>query len=99
MLVLMTTTTKGSPDGINVLSYSAGIEYDIPERLAKAFVSMRVAEYVDGIVPIRKAEIVPQNKVEIVPNEKLVLTEDLLKDKSKEDTQEEPEKKKVRRKY
>ena len=44
--IKMLKTAPGSPDGIHVLKYQANAEYDIPDRLAGTFVSLRVAVYV-----------------------------------------------------
>ena len=100
MLIKMIETSKGSNDGIRVQDYLAGQEYDVCEKLANAFVKhMGVAEYVDGIVPVQKAEMAaPMNTKLEVPNikEPKVLTESILKD---DEPKEDPKEKKVRRKY
>jgi hypothetical protein len=44
--VKMNNSTQGSPDGMRVLNYQGGYEYDLPDRLAKSFVEMGAANYV-----------------------------------------------------
>jgi hypothetical protein len=47
MKIKMLKKTQGSPDGIQVNVYEAGMEYDLPDRLANTFVNqMKVAEFV-----------------------------------------------------
>ena len=103
MLIKMLETSKGSNDGIRVQDYLASQEYNVCKKLADAFVKhMGVAEYVDGIVPVQKAEkAAPMNTKAEVPNikevkEPKVLTESILKD---DEPKEESKEKKVRRKY
>jgi len=44
MKIRMLKTTQGSLNGINLTTFQAGEEYDIPEQLAEVFVkTMRVA--------------------------------------------------------
>jgi hypothetical protein len=46
MQIKMKRTEKGSPDGISVNLYEEGIEYDVPEELARAFFAAEFAEHV-----------------------------------------------------
>jgi len=64
MLVKMIKTTPGSKDGISVQKYEAGKEYNLPESLASAFVSVGVAEEVKAVnAPANKtAGPAPDNK-------------------------------------
>jgi hypothetical protein len=68
MLRVMTKTTKGSPDGIHVHDYVEGQEYNLPERLALAFDSMKVcikpepALKSSGQAPNNKSVQPPENK-------------------------------------
>ena len=55
MPVKMKKTTPGSRDGIHIQKFEAGKEYDLPERLASAFISIGVAEEV-------KSASAPDNK-------------------------------------
>ena len=43
MTIKMKQTTKGSPDGKNVLEYVKDREYQMPDGLAKTFIGMGVA--------------------------------------------------------
>ena len=66
MLVKMKKTTLGSKDGIAVQKYEAGKEYELPEKLASAFISAGVAEEIKSAsAPANKAAgPAPANKVE-----------------------------------
>jgi hypothetical protein len=64
--VIMTKTTKGSPNGILVLTYEKGVEYSIPKELAFAFVEeMKVAQYIDKQVK----KISPGRQKKVIRNE------------------------------
>lgn len=84
MKVKMLKTEKGSVDGIQVQSFEKGNEYDIPEKLAKIFVGINVAEFckdeVALIVPeVKDAKAAPENKA---------AKEDKKKDKKDEEGKE-----------
>ncbi len=40
MKVRITTACKGAPDGITIIHYEAGQEYDLPEGMVQSFVAM-----------------------------------------------------------
>ncbi len=42
---------SGSPDGINVIYYKKDQKYIIPERLAKTFIKLKIAEEIKEIKP------------------------------------------------
>lgn len=72
--ILMKVTTPGSPDGIKINNYVVDREYDIKDTLAKAFISMGVAEYVREEKFVR---IAPENKmVESSPDNKVAESSD-----------------------
>lgn len=55
-LIRMLQTQPGSPDGVQVFEYQEGKEYDVPERLAAAFLQPHAngepaAEVLDGCEP------------------------------------------------
>lgn len=58
MLIRMKKNQPGSEDGVHIKKYEAGKEYDMAESLAKAFISMGVAEIVES----KKAAPAPANK-------------------------------------
>lgn len=67
MKVKMLKTEKGSVDGIQVQVFAKGTEYEIPEKLAKIFVSINVAEFCKEEVTIiapeaKDAKQAPENK-------------------------------------
>ena len=61
MFIKMKETTPGSPDGFTIKKYEAGETYDLPEKLAKGFISMAVADKAD-VKPSRKSATPPKNK-------------------------------------
>ena len=58
--IVMKITTPGSSDGITVNNYVAGRKYPVGDALAKAFISMGVAEYAKEEKFVR---IAPENKM------------------------------------
>jgi hypothetical protein len=48
MQIKMLATALGSPDGVQVNTYTAGETHDLPEVLANAFLGDRVAERLDA---------------------------------------------------
>lgn len=86
MLVKMKKTTPGSKDGISVRKFEAGKEYELPENLASAFISVGVAEEV-------KAAAAPANKsAGSAPANK---SEDKKKSKEEEEREAEEEAKRI----
>lgn len=70
MLIQMTKTTKGSPNGLIVLEYKEGVKYDIPEKLYKAFKSIGVCkDVVEAPKVEEKAMQTPKNKMANPPDE------------------------------
>jgi hypothetical protein len=61
MLLKMTETKNGSPNGTIVLSYEKGKEYEIPEKLAKVFITMGCANEVKE-VEVKSVGAAPFNK-------------------------------------
>jgi len=67
MKVIMTKTSKGSTDGVNLNIYQTGQEYDIPDRLAIVFVEhMQVAE---RVIPV---EMESPKQIEMEISEQLI---------------------------
>jgi hypothetical protein len=65
MIIKMLKTRTGSPDGVLVLSYSAGEKYELPEELAGVFITEGWAKPLDGrSKPNRKKDKggAPENK-------------------------------------
>ena len=63
MTIKMKQTTKGSPDGKNVLEYVKDREYQMPDGLAKTFIGMGVATEIT-----HKAKEAENKKVEVKEN-------------------------------
>lgn len=62
--VVMKETRKGSPDGISVVEYEKGREYELPPRLAQIFIGAAYAEPVLRMqVVAQKAAAPPEQKV------------------------------------
>ena len=63
--VKMITEAKGSIDGVNLLTFDAGMVYDLPDSLADGFVIyMKVAEYLME-QPVMKFEV-PERSYKVV---------------------------------
>jgi hypothetical protein len=64
MKIRMTKTINGSPDGISIVNYKDGQEYDLDGALLGAFLQMGVAEQVEINKPKEKAVLksVPETK-------------------------------------
>lgn len=64
MKIRMTKTINGSPDGISIVNYKEGQEYDLDGALLGVFLNMGVAEQVKVNEPEEKAvlEVVPEKK-------------------------------------
>jgi hypothetical protein len=57
----MINSTQGSPDGMRVVIYQKGYEYDLPDKLATAFVEIGAGDY---IIPVRQRKSIqaaPEN--------------------------------------
>lgn len=67
MKVKMLKNEKGSPDGLTVVYYKEGSEYDLTDRLAEVFIGMGVAEEAE-----KKKPVVEENKaIEEVKEKKI----------------------------
>lgn len=75
MKIRMKETKKGSPDGVQVFDYKKGRTYDLPDRLADAFVRA-------GWAVATKPSKPPETKVE-EPEETKVIEPPETKDKKK----------------
>ena len=73
MKVRMKETKKGSPDGVQVFEYKKGRTYDLPDRLANAFVR---AGWATAVKPPKP----PEEKIE-EENETKVIEPPETKDK------------------
>ena len=64
MKIRMTKTINGSPDGISIVNYKEGQEYDLDGALLGAFLNMGVAEQINENAPKEKAvlDVVPEKK-------------------------------------
>lgn len=79
MLIQMIKNEKGSPNGIQVVEYVKGEEYDMPEDLGKVFVKMGAAKMVT----------VPENKDSGPAPDNKVVEEDVKEESKKKKTKEE----------
>ena len=72
MKIRMTKTINGSPDGISVVNYKEGQEYDLDGALLGVFLQMGVAEQITINAPPEKAvlEVVPEVKAKPVEKKK-----------------------------
>jgi hypothetical protein len=61
MRIKMLKTQKGSPDGVTVVNYLEGQEYDINIELSKVFIMQKWAIEIKKVEV--KSEIVPENKM------------------------------------
>ena len=73
---IMIKDTKGSPDGLHVYEYEAGKTYSTPSEISKSLAEvfvkeMKVAEYVSGVVPERKAIILEMKEEPVAPENKM----------------------------
>ncbi len=65
MKIKMLETRMGSPDGVSVLSYSEGEQYELPDGLAQVFIAEGWAKAVDGRVKANRKKdrgAAPENK-------------------------------------
>lgn len=87
--IIMKDTTPGSLDGIKINNYIADREYTVNDALAKAFISMGVAEYVREEKFVRTT---PENKmVESSPDNKVAESSDeIIKEAEKSDNTSKP---------
>jgi len=85
MLAKMTKTTKGSPDGIKVVEYKAGGQYNLPESLYHIFKKIGVCQDVE----VKAVKNAPENKMMQVPDNKV--PEEVVEEKIEdiEETEEE----------
>jgi hypothetical protein len=65
--IKMRVTAGGSPDGVTVNEYEAGVTYDVPRDLADTMVKYGLAENWQATVPAprsraKKATAPPENK-------------------------------------
>lgn len=68
MLIKMLKTAKGSTNGIAIVEYEEGKEYELPERLSSVFVDqMKVAVRV-----VKEFKLPPVEEKEVVKEEKMV---------------------------
>lgn len=55
--IIMTRDERGSRNGLVVEKFKAGVEYDVPESLARAFISIGAAQLPAETAAIKPAEI------------------------------------------
>lgn len=83
MKVKMLKTEKGSPNGIRVIEYIKGEEYEMPEKLADVFISIGCAE-----PKMKSVKQSPKNKIMQTPKDK---SDELLPEDKQKDELSKPE--------
>lgn len=85
MKVKMLRTEKGAEDGIKVRSYEKGQTYNIAEKLAKIFITIKAAEPVAEEIAL-VAPDVEKKDAKQAPENKAAKEEENKKDKKEEDS-------------
>ncbi|OGC76311.1 hypothetical protein A2619_05850 [candidate division WWE3 bacterium RIFOXYD1_FULL_39_9] len=88
----MTKTTKGSPNGIKVMEYKAGEQYNLPENLYHVFKKIGACQDVE----VKAVSNAPQNKMAQVPENKVEKVEE-IPEIEQEDIQEVEDKQSYKR--
>lgn len=69
MKAKMIKTEAGSPDGIKVVTYEAGVEYDLPEVLYNAF-KARGSVYETKVIAPQETAIIEPKAPTVAPKKK-----------------------------